>query len=291
MQSSQPSIEPNIEVDELVRDVERIAAIFDSWDGSQRNVVYGFRRAIDALHKEAFRKLISEIKPISGGLEALRTAARDPLVYTVLRYYGLVQPSLQERVEAALDKVRPMLAAHGGNVELVAVTGADSIEVRFLGNCDHCPSSTLTFIAGVKQAIEEHCPEITNIKQVKGSAVGPLGLEMLSPFSSKASIDETWVFATPLEAIPDGGIADLDVKGKSLIFSRIGNVVSCFHNSCPHFGYPISGGAILNGRISCPHHEFVFDLVSGECLTVPQVRLTSYPVRMTNNSVDVRLGN
>lgn len=291
MQSSQPSIETNIEVDELVRDVEHIAAIFDSWDGSQRNVVHGFRRAIDALHKEAFRKLIGAIKTVPEGLEALRSAAQDPLIYTVLRYHGLVQPSLQERVEAALDKVRPMLAAHGGNVELVAVTAADSIEVRFLGNCDHCPSSQLTFIAGVKQAIEDHCPEITNIKQVKSSAVGLLGPEMTSPFSSKPKTDETWVFATPLEIIPDGGIADIDVKGKSLIFSRAGNVVSCFHNSCPHFGYPISGGAILGGRISCPHHEFVFDLISGECLTVPQVRLTSYPVRIANDHVDVRLGN
>jgi len=289
MHNSQPSIEANVEVDELVRDVEHIAAVFDSWDASQRNVVHGFRRAIDALHKEAFRKLIGAIKPVPSGLEALRSAAQDPLVYTVLRYHGLVQPSLQERVETALDQVRPMLSAHGGNVELVAVTAADSIEVRFLGNCDHCPSSQLTFIAGVKQAIEEHCPEITNIKQVKGSAIGLAGLELISPFSSKPHADETWVFAALLQSIPNDGIAEIDVKGKSLVLSRAGDVVSCFHNSCPHFGYPISGGEISGGKISCPHHNFTFDLVSGECLTVPQVRLTSYPVRVKNGSVDVRL--
>ncbi len=106
--------------DALAGDVERLAALIAHWDESQRSVAFAYRQAVDALHKAAFRKLIAEVKSAPGALEALRQAAADPLVYGVLRYHGLIQASQQERIERALASVRPMLGAHGGDVELVA---------------------------------------------------------------------------------------------------------------------------------------------------------------------------
>jgi Fe-S cluster biogenesis protein NfuA len=97
---------------------------------------------------------------------ALREAATDEIVYAVLRHHGIVKPSLSERIEAALDGVRPLLAGHGGNVELVRVE-PPAISIRFLGACDNCPASRLTIDAAVKTAVQAACPEITDIIQVR----------------------------------------------------------------------------------------------------------------------------
>lgn len=289
-QSSRPSMERDVDI--LVDDVARIESIFDNWEEGQRTVVLGFRRAIEALHKDALRKLISAMKDAPGGLDVLRATAQDPVVYMVLRHHGLLRASLQERVEQALESIRPMLAAHGGNVELVSVAPPDSIDVRFLGNCDNCPSSTLTFVAGVKQAITEHCPEIQNIRQVKGrdakaTGAAAAGIAFSSPFQE--SLESAWIFATKLDTIPDGGVKEFTIAGKPIFLSRFGRLVSGFDNLCPHFGFEIAGGRIDNGRIACPYHGFIFDLMSGVCLTAPDVHLTSHAIRLIGDRVEISL--
>lgn len=274
-------------LDDLVGDVDRLEGVISGWEDSPRNVAFAYRRAIDALHKSALRKLIAEVKAAPGALEALRAAASDPLVYAVLRHHGLVQPSLQERIERALDSIRPMLAGHGGDVELVALTPPDMVEVRFAGNCDHCPSSTLTFIAGVKQAIEEHCPEIKHIRQAKGSGRERATVDYVSPFAGTQG--GSWRFATTLDSVPEDGLRALEVAGEPLLFSRHGRNVTCFRDACAHLGLPISGGRVADGLVVCPHHGFEYDLSSGECLTVPEVQLRPVPVRVSGWRVEIRL--
>lgn len=273
-------------VDELVGDVERLEALIAGWDESQRMLVFAYRRAIDALHEGALRKLIAGVKAAPGALEALRTAASDPLVYAVLRHHGLIQPSLQERIERALASIRPMLASHGGGVEFIAFLPPDAVEVRFLGNCDHCPSSTLTFVAGVKQAIEEHCPEIKHVRQVKGASAFQGAVDFVSPFA--ASPEGGWRYATTLDAIPELGVKVCAVDGAPLLFSRVGRVATCFRDACAHLGSPISGGAVSEGRIVCPRHGFEYDLISGQCLTAPEAQLQAVAARLVDERVEIR---
>lgn len=284
---TQPPEDKTANADELIGDVERLEQLIADWDDAQRAVALAYRRAIDALHKGALRKLIAEVKSAPGALDALRVAAADPLVYAVLRHHGLIQPSLQERVEQALASIRPMLAGHGGDVELVAIVLPDAVEVRFLGNCDKCPSSTLTFVAGVKQAIEEHCPEIKHIRQAKGAGAIRATLDFVSPFASRR--DGQWAQAAALDSIPEQGAKPCVVAGQPVILSRQGDVATCFRDACAHLGSPISGGAVSQGRIVCPRHGFAYDLTSGECLTATGVQLQSVPVRVIGGTVEIRI--
>ena len=84
----------------------------------------------------------------------------------MLRHHGIVKPSIAERVETALENVRPILAGHGGDVELVRVE-PPQVAIRLLGACDNCPASRLTIDAAVKTALQAACPEITEIIQVR----------------------------------------------------------------------------------------------------------------------------
>jgi Fe-S cluster biogenesis protein NfuA/nitrite reductase/ring-hydroxylating ferredoxin subunit len=274
-------------VDSLLADIVRLEALIGGWDESQRGVAFAYRQAIDALHKAALRGLLARVKTAPAALDALRLAAADPLVYTVLRYHGLVQPSQQERIELALASVRPMLASHGGDVELVAFVAPDTVEVRFVGNCDGCSASTLTFVAGVKRAIEEHCPEIKQVRQVKSGHAASAQTHFVSPFAG--SEKALWSFALDLSEVPDGGIKRSTLQGEALLFSRLGRAVACFRDSCAHLGMPISSGAIAEGRIICPHHGFEYDLMSGECITAPEVQLRFVPIRLVGDRVEIRI--
>lgn len=48
--------------------------------------------------------------------------------------------------------------------------------------------------------------------------------------------------------------------------------------ACPHHGGPLASGAVDDGRVTCPWHQYSFDLRTGECATVPRYRLRLYPV-------------
>ncbi|MEA5000966.1 MAG: NifU family protein [Endomicrobiaceae bacterium] len=70
---------------------------------------------------------------------------------------------MREKVEAALNKIRPSLQADGGNVELVEVTEDGIVKVRLTGACGGCPMATMTLQYGVKKAIMEAIPEVKNV--------------------------------------------------------------------------------------------------------------------------------
>lgn len=152
----------------LVDDIARIEAEIDTWAPAPRDTARAYRKAIDGLHEEALRRLIKALREGGAGA-ALRDAVADPVVYAVLRHHGIVKPSLAERVEAALETVRPVLAQHGGDVELVHVD-PPAASIRFIGTCDHCPASALTIDSAVKTAVRAAVPEITEIVQVRGAA-------------------------------------------------------------------------------------------------------------------------
>jgi len=271
---------------EFLSDVERLEEIFATWEETPRGAVEAYRRAIEALHGEALTRLVRALKSDPAALAAMKGAISDEIVYAVLRRHGIIKASLAERVELALAGVRPMLASHGGDVELVKVA-PPKIEVRFLGACDGCPASQLTFHAGVKKAVEDACPEITEVAQVKGMGGGESGVNFISPFALHAK--GNWLEAGALSEIPEGGIRAMTIEGEKVILSRQGNVVSCFQNACAHLGFALDDGEINSGVITCPYHGFQYDLSSGECLTAPEVQLQSHAVRVTGGRVEVRL--
>jgi Fe-S cluster biogenesis protein NfuA len=73
---------------------------------------------------------------------------------------------MKERVEAALDKVRPFLQADGGDVELVEVTPEGVVKVRLTGACGGCPMSQMTLKHGVEKVLREEIPEIKEVVSV-----------------------------------------------------------------------------------------------------------------------------
>ena len=271
----------------FLSDIERLEAIFETWEETPRGATEAYRRALEELNAEAIRRLVRALKSDPAALTAMKAALADEVVYAVLRRHGIVKPSLAERVETALESVRPMLASHGGDVELIKVT-PPAIELRFTGACDGCPASALTFHAGVKKAVQDACPEITEIRQSKGlGGADRGGVRFVSPFALGA--EGSWRYAAALAEIPEGGVKAMELDGEHVLLSKQGAVVACFQNACAHLGLPLDGGEIAEGVLTCPHHEVQYDLATGECLTAPEVQLQAHAVRVVGRRVEVRL--
>ncbi len=70
---------------------------------------------------------------------------------------------MKEKVEKALDKVRPMLAADGGSVELMDVTEDGVVKLKLTGACGCCPMSQVTLKMGIEKILKQEVPEVKEV--------------------------------------------------------------------------------------------------------------------------------
>lgn len=72
---------------------------------------------------------------------------------------------MREKVEKALDKIRPSLMADGGNVQLIDVEDG-VVKVKLTGACGGCPMSQMTLKMGIERVLKQEIPEITEVRAV-----------------------------------------------------------------------------------------------------------------------------
>jgi Fe-S cluster biogenesis protein NfuA len=72
---------------------------------------------------------------------------------------------MKEKVQAVMDKIRPMLQADGGDVELVDVENG-IVKVRLTGACKGCPMSQMTLKNGIERLLKKEIPEIKSVESV-----------------------------------------------------------------------------------------------------------------------------
>ena len=133
---------------------------------------------------ERAQQLVREVVGLYGaGLERIMQAgdaglaerlATDDLVASLLLVHGLHPHDVHRRVSDALDRVRPYLGSHGGDVDLLEIAGGDTVRLAFKGSCKSCPSSAVTLELAVEDAVRAAAPEISSIEVLTAeSAPGP----------------------------------------------------------------------------------------------------------------------
>jgi Fe-S cluster biogenesis protein NfuA len=112
----------------------------------------GIERMLEIIHQDA-----------PGQSCIIDALAQDPLVRSLLLLYGLHPDGLETRVQQALEKTRPYLKSHGGNVTLISVDDAGTVTLRLEGSCHGCASSSATLKLAVEEAIYEAAPDVAAI--------------------------------------------------------------------------------------------------------------------------------
>jgi len=73
--------------------------------------------------------------------------------------------NMEDKVKAALEKIRPMLQADGGDVEFVGIDGG-VVKVRLQGACAGCPMSQMTLKNGIERMLQQEVPQVTSVENV-----------------------------------------------------------------------------------------------------------------------------
>jgi Fe-S cluster biogenesis protein NfuA/nitrite reductase/ring-hydroxylating ferredoxin subunit len=200
--------------------------------------------------------------------------ATDDLVASLLLVHGLHPHDLHRRVSDALDRVRPYLGSHGGDVDLleivpVATTGEITVRLAFTGSCKSCPSSAVTLELAVEDAVRAAAPEVSAIEAVaaepaSGPAVIPVE-SLLAPLRSNGhshSNGSTWYPVPELAELEPGDVAGFLVSGITLVVCRVGDLPLAYRDHCPVCDDSLAGARLRETLLGCPRCGTQFDIVN-----------------------------
>jgi Fe-S cluster biogenesis protein NfuA len=77
-----------------------------------------------------------------------------------------IMADVRTDVEKALEEIRPMLQADGGDVELIDVDENNVVKVRLTGACGGCPMAMMTLKQGIERRLKSEVPEVDSVEPV-----------------------------------------------------------------------------------------------------------------------------
>jgi Fe-S cluster biogenesis protein NfuA/nitrite reductase/ring-hydroxylating ferredoxin subunit len=221
--------------------------------------------------------------------------AGDELISHLLLLHGLHPLPLEERLQSALDEVRPYLESHGGNVEVLSADDG-VVRLRLEGSCSGCPSSAVTLKLAIEEAIQRAAPDVAEIvaEGVTEAAPqsGPTLLQIDVPASMQQSAGPGWAMAGGLPDVPDGALLVKAVGGENLLFLRLGNNVYAYRPECAACRESLAGAKLIGTTLECASCSSQYDVLrAGRCLDSPQLHLEPVPLLVDESGlVKVALG-
>src|SRR6202035_81212 len=161
--------------DELLLRVQELQAQLDTdGDPATRDVAQELVSAVVQMYGAGLERIVGLLP--DGGEEGDRLAAalaEEQLVAALLLIHDLHPVPLRERVQGALEQVRPYMESHGGDGELLSLEGGVA-RISLRGSCSDCAASAVTLELAIKQALEEAAPDLERL-EVEGVAPAPTG--------------------------------------------------------------------------------------------------------------------
>lgn len=189
----------------------------------------------------------------------LRRLTDDDLVASLLLVHGLHPHDVRRRVSDALDRVRPYLGSHGGDVELLGVTDG-VVRLQFAGSCRSCPSSAVTLELAVEDAVRAAAPEVTGIEVVPAEAPATT---VISADSLLTRVRPTrWYPMPELAELAPGEVGGFAVDGEVVLACRVGGDLYAYRDHCPACDGSLAGAVLATGpMLACPRCRARYDVV------------------------------
>lgn len=261
--------------DDLRASSERIEALLHGFSGAMppaqaRAKAEELVGTLVLLYGTALTRIVETLHEKYGDRahELIEILARDDLVGSVLVLHGLHPLSLEERIEKALDTVRPYIASHDGRIELLGVE-ENVAHVRLSGSCHGCQSSTATLKLAVERAVLDACPEIAEVRGEGNESPGTSSLQIVSDWLSPQSLPE---FAP-------NGCARFELAGVPVLLLRSGAALYAYRDRCPECLHALSDAALERETLTCAACGARFDVVhAGRSLSGSRSALEPFPL-------------
>jgi Fe-S cluster biogenesis protein NfuA/nitrite reductase/ring-hydroxylating ferredoxin subunit len=254
-------------VQELTAQVEALA------DPQARACAEELAAAVVQLYGEGLERIFAAVD------EETRTQlAEDGVVASLMLIHGLYPVSLETRVQAALDSVRPYMDSHGGNVELLGIEDGIA-RLRLEGSCSGCAASQSTMELAIERALEEAAPDLRGL-DVEGVVAPPP-----RPDDPMAEVD--WVQLNGVAGLTRG---ELVAAEPGLLVANVAGTLLAYYDACAACSGALTGGELVGGRLTCDRCGAAFDLPrAGRCLGDEELQLRPVPLLRNGGPVRVAL--
>ncbi|MEU3972623.1 NifU family protein [Streptomyces bacillaris] len=234
-------------------------------------------RSVVEFYGEGLARTVRLLRSAPAGSDPLAVLTADELVGDLLILHDLHPEDTMTRVGRALDKVRPYLGSHAGDVEVAGldIEAAEGpvLRLRLRGSCDGCPSSTQTVRWTIEEAVARLAPEIAHIK-VEGVTEAPAQQPLLQiqprppadapgapPPPAAAPEPPHWhTLAAPALPAHDHATRVADVEGNALLLVRLPGNLYAYRDRCPGCGADLRTAPLDGEFLSCAGCAARFDV-------------------------------
>lgn len=253
-------------------------------DPAVQELVLEVSEAVMHLHHDALFRMVARLRQMAGGDQVLEGLRGDPVVGGLLAEHGLLDgpaPAPEARVQAALDRIRPYLHGHGGDVELLEVRDGLA-RLRLQGACHGCASSLRPLTMGIEQVLREAVPELQGIA-VEGLAALGAG----EAFIPLEAIERArgWEDVGPVQQFASG-VQHVLLSGTPVVLATAFGRIHALRDRCPRGG-SLRGATLEAFVLVCACHGERYDLRSGRSLRDPSLMLEHVPVVIDQGQVKV----
>jgi Fe-S cluster biogenesis protein NfuA/nitrite reductase/ring-hydroxylating ferredoxin subunit len=205
--------------------------------------------------------------------QAVAPLLKDDLVTGLLVLHDLHPQTTEERVLAALERVRPYLGSHAGDVEYLGLDPDGTVRLRLAGSCDGCPSSTVTVKMAIEKGIEDVAPEVTKVEvenmtpQPSPAGLGGVSAEghTLLPLTQASKQPEqpaaTWVTVEGVDGLGQGQLAPTQVADTAAVVCNVGGNLYAYADHCPACGSGLTDAQLEGVLLACPGCAQRYDVV------------------------------
>jgi Fe-S cluster biogenesis protein NfuA/nitrite reductase/ring-hydroxylating ferredoxin subunit len=261
---------------ELLDRVQWLTAQLDELpDPGARELAQELVSAVIAMYGDGLRRIVETISEArDAGATILDQLAHDGAVASLLLIHDLYPVGIEERVLEALDTVRPYMESHGGNVELLGIEdGIAKLAMR--GSCNGCAASRATLELAIKQALEEHAPDLAGL-EVQGVSEPPVNGHPLPMVEVAAP---RWLPLERAAGLEPGGLRVLAADGTEVLLANIAGALLAYRNACASCGEALHDGSLHAEMLRCPHCQVEFDLRrAGRAAGGEPLQLTPLPL-------------
>jgi Fe-S cluster biogenesis protein NfuA/nitrite reductase/ring-hydroxylating ferredoxin subunit len=279
----------------LFERVQELQTLLDGCEQSAaRDLADELMSNVVQLYGTGLQRIVEGI--LASGPEGARIASQlagDPLVATLLLIHDLHPVPLEQRVQDALDSVRPYMDSHGGDVEMLSLQDGVA-RIRLQGSCSDCSASSVTLELAIKQALEDAAPDLEGL-EVEGVAPQMPGLAL--PIASGGNGAELPVVMSPAWFEVDGAgepaegaIAAVTVAGNELLIANVDGTLLAYMDACAGCGGALHGGALAEGALRCPQCARSYFLPrAGRSMDDERLQLEPVPLLREQGRVKVAL--
>ena len=270
-------------------------------------------RLLVGLYGEGLQHIVAALAGQGeAGAAILAALTEDPLVESLLLLHDLHPLSVDERVQRALDQVRPYLGSHAGGVRYLGV--ADGVaRLRLEGSCDGCPSSTVTVKLAIEGAVLDAAPEVAEVV-VEGMTTVPepalLQIGRRPPGAHQHGAhqhganqhganqhgahdsggqDSGWVMLPDIGP-PSSRPVTAPAGDISVLVCAVRGTLYAYRDACAACGSSMADGLLAREELTCPGCGARYTVrLAGQGLDDPSAHLDPLPLLADSQGVRVAL--